>query len=47
MEDVVVIEAQQKLIETDNRGVPEVSIRADGGSIAARRIVDKLLAQEA
>lgn len=47
MEDVEVIEAQQQLIETDDRGVPEVSIRADGGSIAARRIVDKVMAQEA
>lgn len=47
MEDVEVIEAQQQLIETDDRGVPEVSIRADGGSIAARRIVDKVMTQEA
>lgn len=42
MEDVVVIEAQQKLIETDTRGIAEVSIRADGGSIAARRMVQRL-----
>ncbi|RII83545.1 aromatic ring-hydroxylating dioxygenase subunit alpha [Neopusillimonas maritima] len=47
MEDVEVIEAQQVLIETDDRAIPEVSIRADGGSISARRIVEKLAAQDA
>ena len=47
MEDVEVIEAQQVLIDTDDRGEAEVSIRADGGSVAARRIVERLVAQEA
>jgi phenylpropionate dioxygenase-like ring-hydroxylating dioxygenase large terminal subunit len=47
MEDVQVLEAQQRLIESDDRGRPEVSVRADFGSIAARRIVQRLIAKEA
>ncbi|HUH87063.1 MAG TPA: aromatic ring-hydroxylating dioxygenase subunit alpha [Pusillimonas sp.] len=45
LEDVEVLEAQQKLIETDRRGLDEVSIRADSGSISARRIVKRLSEQ--
>jgi len=45
LEDVEVIEAQHKLIETDTRGLDEVSIRADSGSISARRIVKRLSEQ--
>jgi phenylpropionate dioxygenase-like ring-hydroxylating dioxygenase large terminal subunit len=47
MEDVQVLEAQQRLIESDDRGRPEVSVRADFGSIAARRVVQRLIAKEA
>lgn len=46
MEDVEVLEAQQRLIETDTRGVPEVSVRADLGSVAARKLVQRLIQQE-
>ncbi len=46
LEDVEVLEAQQKLIETDARGVPEVSVRADFGAVAARKVVQRLIAQE-
>lgn len=46
LEDVEVIEAQQKLIETDRRGVSEVSVRADFGAVAARKVVLRLIAQE-
>lgn len=42
LEDVEVLEAQQQLIETDTRGIEDVSIRADSGSISARRIVKRL-----
>lgn len=45
LEDVEVLEAQQRLIETDDRGLPEVSIRTDSGSISARRIVKRLSEQ--
>jgi vanillate O-demethylase monooxygenase subunit len=46
MEDVEVIEAQQIMIDTDrpNRGV--ISIRADGASVAARKIVQRLVQRE-
>ena len=40
------IEAQQRLIDTDGRNKSEVSVKADFGSIAARRIVQRLIAQE-
>jgi phenylpropionate dioxygenase-like ring-hydroxylating dioxygenase large terminal subunit len=46
LEDVDVLEAQQRLIETDGRGRTEVSVRADFGSIAARRVVQRLIAHE-
>ena len=46
MEDVDVLEAQQIMIDTDrpNRGV--ISIRADGASVAARKIVQRLVQRE-
>ena len=47
MEDVEVLQAQQKLIETDQRGRPEISVRADLGSVSARRVVQRLIEQEA
>jgi vanillate O-demethylase monooxygenase subunit len=47
MEDVDVLEAQQRLIDTDTRQVAEVSVKADFGSVAARRIVQRLVEQEA
>ena len=47
MEDVEVLEAQQRLIDTDTRQVAEVSVKADFGSVAARRIVQRLIEQEA
>lgn len=46
LEDKDVLEAQQQLIETDVRNLPEVSIRADAGSVAARRIVQRLVQAE-
>jgi hypothetical protein len=46
MEDVEVLQAQQKLIETDERGRPEISVRADLGSVSARRVVQRLIEQE-
>jgi pyruvate dehydrogenase E1 component alpha subunit len=42
-----VLQAQQKLIETDERGRPEISVRADLGSVSARRVVQRLIEQEA
>lgn len=45
LEDVEVLEAQQRLIETDRRGLADISIRADSGSISARRIVQRLSEQ--
>jgi vanillate O-demethylase monooxygenase subunit len=47
MEDVEVLQAQQKLIETDQRGKPEISVRADLGSVSARRVVQRMIEQEA
>jgi len=47
MEDVEVLEAQQALIETDQRRKAEVSIRADSGSVSARRIVQRLVEKDA
>lgn len=46
MEDVEVLEAQQIMRETDPRQDPDVSIRADSGTIAARRVVQRLVAEE-
>jgi vanillate O-demethylase monooxygenase subunit len=42
-EDRVVIEQQQKLIDTDTSGRPLLSVNCDAGGAAARRIVDRLL----
>ncbi len=47
LEDVEVIEAQQVLIETDRRGLIDTSVRADSGSISARRIIQRLSEAEA
>ncbi len=46
MEDVDVMEAQQVMIDTDRprRGV--ISVRADGGQLAARRIIERMVRQE-
>jgi len=46
MEDVEVLEAQQRLIETDERDIPEVSVRADFGSVAARKLVQRMMEKE-
>ncbi|ANB74981.1 hypothetical protein AYM40_21340 [Paraburkholderia phytofirmans OLGA172] len=46
MEDVEILEAQQIMIETDSRTKAEVGVRADSGSVAARRILEKLVRQE-
>jgi phenylpropionate dioxygenase-like ring-hydroxylating dioxygenase large terminal subunit len=46
MEDVEVLEAQQVMIDTDRPNRGEISIRADGGSVAARRIIQRLLQRE-
>lgn len=46
MEDVDVLEAQQRRIETDPAQRREISVRADFGSVAARRIVQRLIHQE-
>ncbi|MDB5940681.1 MAG: hypothetical protein JWQ13_247 [Ramlibacter sp.] len=46
LEDKEVLEAQQRLIETDDRKKIEVSVKADFGSIHARRVVQRLIAQE-
>jgi vanillate O-demethylase monooxygenase subunit len=46
LEDVEVLEAQQIMIDTDDSMKAEVGVRADGGSVAARRIVEKLVKQQ-
>jgi vanillate O-demethylase monooxygenase subunit len=46
MEDVDVLEAQQVLIDTDRPERAEVSIRADAGALAARRVIQRLARQE-
>lgn len=46
-EDAVVIEAQQKRIETERTGAALVNFRGDRGGVAARRIVAKKLQEEA
>ena len=45
-EDVGLIEAQQRSIETIPDGLPQVDINADAGVLAARRILDRLIAEE-
>lgn len=46
MEDVDVLEAQQRMIETDRPNRAEVSIRADGAAVAARRVLQRLVRNE-
>ncbi len=46
MEDVAILEQQQRMIETDRRGRQEVSVRADAGSVAARRVLERLIRNE-
>ena len=46
-EDVGLIEAQQRSIETMPAGLPRVDINADAGVLAAQRVLDRLLAGEA
>jgi vanillate O-demethylase monooxygenase subunit len=46
MEDVEVLQAQQRRIETDTPGRRELSIRADAGSISARRAIERLIRKE-
>jgi vanillate O-demethylase monooxygenase subunit len=45
LEDVSVFSAQQKLINL-NPDAPQIDINADSGGIQARRIVDRLYAEE-
>lgn len=47
MEDVAVLEAQQVRIEKDRPGRYEVALRPDAGYVAARRIIERLLRDEA
>jgi len=46
MEDVEILEQQQVMIETDRRERAEVGVRADAGSIAARRVLERLIRTE-
>jgi len=43
-EDVVLLEAQQRMIDVDP-AAPTVDIRLDAGPRLARRIIDELLAK--
>jgi len=45
LEDVSVFSAQQRLINL-NPDAPQIDINADSGGIQARRIVDRLYAEE-
>jgi phenylpropionate dioxygenase-like ring-hydroxylating dioxygenase large terminal subunit len=47
MEDVALLEQQQVMIETDRPDRKEVGVRADAGSVAARRVLERLIASEA
>jgi phenylpropionate dioxygenase-like ring-hydroxylating dioxygenase large terminal subunit len=47
LEDVDVLEAQQRMIDIDRPGRAEISIRADGGSVAARKVIERLARREA
>lgn len=47
MEDVAILEEQQILIEKDRAGRQEVGMRPDAGYIAARRILERLIRNEA
>ena len=44
-EDVVVIEAQQRRMEA-TPGAPQISIAVDAAPMAARRMLDELIAKE-
>jgi vanillate O-demethylase monooxygenase subunit len=44
-EDKVMLEAEQAIIDMDPHA-PEVDVIGDQGSLGARRIVDRLLAEE-
>ena len=46
IEDIVMIEGQQQIIDDDPRA-RQIDINADTGGIAARRLIDKLLREEA
>jgi vanillate O-demethylase monooxygenase subunit len=46
LEDIEMLEGQQRIIDTDPAAAT-IDINADGASVQARRIVDKLLAEEA
>lgn len=46
MEDVAILEQQQVMIETDRPNRQEVGVRADAGSIAARRVLERLVRNE-
>lgn len=43
MEDVHILEQQQVMIETDRPDRREVGVRADAGSVAARRVLERLI----
>jgi vanillate O-demethylase monooxygenase subunit len=47
MEDVAILEQQQVMIETDRPDRREVGVRADAGSVAARRVLERLISAEA
>lgn len=47
MEDVALLEQQQVMIETDRPDRKEVGVRADAGSVAARRVLERLIGEEA
>jgi len=47
MEDVVVIEAQQLRMESDHPDKREVAIAADAGALGARRILQRLIREQA
>jgi vanillate O-demethylase monooxygenase subunit len=46
MEDVEILQQQQVMIETDRPNRQEVGVRADAGSIAARRVLERLIRNE-
>lgn len=46
MEDVEILEQQQLMIQTDRPDRQEIGVRADAGSIAARRVLDRLIRAE-
>lgn len=46
-QDRAVLEAQQQAIDTDDSGAPLVNFRDDRAGLAARRIIARLLAEQA